>query len=545
MKITQRKENTMVDFNALLQKRKIVMIGNVKVKGSELISKRMFELLTHILSLQNDFGIKTIEFCTDKVLDDKGEELLGCAYPETDSIKINLPKHVDSALNKCVGKGYDMSFSAYIWHNTLQTICHEVFHIWSRNSADNKMDEIEGEEEMARDWAMATVIEMAKKISIEPVSPEEQPFFGPKILEFRDLLDNADPNDENLKQQRYMFDNGLVWSDENMNIFTLKELYRIISDDHDSDEWKAEENAIRFVEKGTAKTVEAPTPPVEKPAIEEATPTPPEENTIPIDDAGYYNDEDIDPEYGYASGPILDVDQEEQILLRPGVSEKPACRPAPPTVDDLPAETKVSMAFGKLPAPPPPAAPVGAMTAPVPNTNSDLSMEEITQIVKTVFGRLYCHIFTKCGYQLDGYPIPSAAKEPFNNPFAVLDPVFINDINGAEKIFKTMDTQDANGKWAPGTIITGSIKGQVFKKSGLPGYILYLNVNGQTLKRLLVPQNINTGSKPALAAKNGACIAWLIDGTADGGGRWKAKIQTPAGQVIGMAPYGNTTYEVL
>lgn len=542
----------MVDFNTLTQKQSSKTIGEVEVKGAHLIGERMFKILQYILSLKTDFGIKLIEFKKEYVKDSEGEELLGCSYPETDSIVISLQKHVDNAYKVCFHDECDMSFSAYLWYNTLRTLLHEVYHIWSRNAADDKMEEIEGEEEMARDWAAETAISMAKTISIEPPSPEAQPFYREELLAFRELLDELDDKDTNLLNQRAMFDNGMVWSNDEMNIFTLKEFCRIASNDGDDPSWNSEEVNIRFVEKGTAEI--PPTPDANAEKTEEVTPvaTAPKMAVFPkstivdsvlemlekqraatetldltqneLDD---HDDEYIDPEHSYASGSA----------------------PAGDPIDALPTETKVSMAFGKLPSPPPsapigklpsppPSAPPGAATAPTPNTNSDLSMEETTQIVQTVFGRLYSHIFTKCGFQ------PNLQGEmEFSNPHAILDPVFINDIPNVEKVFKTMDTQDADGKWSPGTPINGSIKGQVFKKSGLPGYVMYLNVGGQIMKRLLIPQNTKTGSRPAIDALNGACIAWVIDGNAATGSQWKAKLQTLPGQVIGMAPYGATTYE--
>jgi hypothetical protein len=186
---------------------------------------------------------------------------------------------------------------------------------------------------------------------------------------------------------------------------------------------------------------------------------------------------------------------------------------------------------------------VTPVTAPAPNAQAappqtcpplDIPIEEAISIVKQVYTRLYLHIFSKCGFN-------PAEPTSFSNPGAVYDPVSIADIPNAGKVFLAMDITDTAGVPTQKAPIVNQIQGQVFKKSGLPGYWLWLNCGGVMMKRALVPQNPNklgNNNQPstmAVRVRQGWAVMWVIaDGVNGAPSEMKVKIETQPG--------GATTY---
>ena len=164
----------------------------------------------------------------------------------------------------------------------------------------------------------------------------------------------------------------------------------------------------------------------------------------------------------------------------------------------------------------------------------NIPIAEIMAIIQTVYMRVYTHLFTKCGFN----PV---APTTFDNPDAVYEPIHIGDIPNANKVFLAMDITDQAGARQDKVAIIDQIKGQRFKKSGLPGYWLWLNVNGKKRKRCLVPQNpnkIQTNGSPTVMAgrvRQGWAVMWVIaDGINGAQSEMKVKIETQPG--------GATTY---
>jgi hypothetical protein len=92
---------------------------------------------------------------------------------------------------------------------------------------------------------------------------------------------------------------------------------------------------------------------------------------------------------------------------------------------------------------------------------------------------------------------------------------------GADNFIMEYDTLDAEGKYAA-EMCQGMIRGRTTSKQGLPSYSLYLNVNGQRIKRSFIPQNPekmtnNAYTKSADEAAGGHMIVWVFkDEVADG-----------------------------
>jgi hypothetical protein len=155
-----------------------------------------------------------------------------------------------------------------------------------------------------------------------------------------------------------------------------------------------------------------------------------------------------------------------------------------------------------------------------------LTAEQYEQVILGIYDLLCHNIYKVCGWQK--VADPGAANSPVDfctltKAEAVVQPISVNEIlaqvPGSEKILLTMDTLNAEHRWAPDTPIqNGMIKGQVFKTSGLPGYTLTFNVSGTKIKRTIVPQNPNKKyddgnlKGTAISARQGSAVCWIMDG---------------------------------
>jgi hypothetical protein len=102
-----------------------------------------------------------------------------------------------------------------------------------------------------------------------------------------------------------------------------------------------------------------------------------------------------------------------------------------------------------------------------------------------------------------------------------LEPVSIADLiqlHQAKGLIMEYDTLNAASHRQPEEC-QGHIRGIVFTKSnahGIPAYAIYLNLNGQRVKRSLIAQNTakknaaGQYSSQALEARAGHAIAWLL-----------------------------------
>jgi hypothetical protein len=155
-----------------------------------------------------------------------------------------------------------------------------------------------------------------------------------------------------------------------------------------------------------------------------------------------------------------------------------------------------------------------AQATPTTYTPHSLAPEIMAAVMKSVWQVLYHHVFTKCGWQQN----PQTGRFMFTNAAAVLEGINIQHIItlfGADNFIMEYDTLSADGAPA-GEMFQGMIRGKITSQAGLPSYSLYLNINGQRIKRTLMPQNPdkvganNAYTKSAAEAATGNMIVWIF-----------------------------------
>ena len=511
----------------------MIVIGSTSIHNTQLVSKEFLGILEYILvKMEPEHTLFSIVLDnTSGLKDGEGEPLYAQLMPKTHSVIISLLHHFNSAYDTISEidekMGYcPVAIRTVIWHSLLITIFHEIHH--AKRYAENVDIEWTDEEEgAANDYADWRIEALAKECIIELPAKEDDTFFFKTLIELREVL--TDAKEEWADHQVRMFDEGIVSStkgidEEGVDIMTFKEFIRLQSTDPKNADW-AKTLMPEIIPTGTPlpdTTSVGPTPEMAAAAL-------------------CHDNTDVGVPWveGNNDGDIMDQFANEILT--------PSSQVAPTETMVLPITTFNGVKPENFSNPVTAAmAGGGTVTSGVPGgqqgdqalvkvTPPTISLAEQMEIVKTINMRLYVHIFTKCGFN----PVSPTS---FDNPGAIGEPVFVGDIPNIQQIFLSMNTVDTKGVRQNDVQISDQIKGQVFSKSGLPGYWLYLNTGGFKVKRVLVPQNPNKMKNGAIApyaqnARNGWAVCWFIGNhPITGAGQMMAKIETQPSGVMTYIP---------
>lgn len=488
--------------------------GAVMVYGHEHVSKKDLIILTACLNLPEFTGmegieasnhnVKSVVFRADNRPQDGGVPIFGNVSFDHGAIGVNVFHIVASAI-KDAQDHPEVAILASYHRNLITTWLHEINHLATLDDIPKDPEMVDKAEEEAEVWSKDTLSLMAKSIDIEPAHHAESSVLANQLME---LLSEKD--DKWSINQRDMLNNHIMYrlpetdTMQEVALNTFKEFIRMQSDDAKDPDWDK-------------PTIEAngPVPSMVQYAAEQKAIAPqdlfgsssmPDENMM-----------DWDFEAAQASMPDSEPAMPMSVV---GLSPTPT-----PAFTGFP----VSNGF--------PANPGFVQPTPTPTANqamdiqiypkTGLSMEATAEVVKGVYFKCYQHLFGVCGRRMD-------SDKAFDFPERVylmgipLTPLEM-------QVVVRMDCQDTNERFC-GKMETsgGKLFGQVFSRTKLPAYKLYINMDGVERCRLLLPQNTakpdgNGGlSKTALQARAGSCIMYIKEGNdaiiKAGGKTWLHKI---------------------
>lgn len=552
---------------------------NVKIVGHQHISKKLFEIIMHLLI---DYEVVDYKAVNEIVFSADEPKKFGAFDVDTRKILINLQKHFDSAVDMAKDEALStLSLRSHLWFGLLTTIIHEIIHAMSFAIDPEKTingDKEAIEEEVSKETS-ARIRDLIRDYDVEPPSLEDEPFFGSRYMEFyvKSIKENSEQWAIN---QNALHDTGFIFKADEMTCSTFREWYRSAYEHAGDTKWDKDTEPLLKVEVGY-EPIPLPVGPVEDHVVEkeptkvaEPTTTPVEEQKVEIAPLP----EGLDPE----TLALLDMDEQVEVnmekVFTPMDTPAPTVAQVAPSKDPAPVQQELplkqpapsgicrscnaALAEGakfcstcgtsavETPMPVLPTTPAPSTTTlpttpqpPAQNTqfsygakramrtdlpNYNLSPEQIRACVGEVFIRCYQHIFSKCGWSPGQNP--SFAAELRN---AVQEPISVVGIPCIDQLLIGMDSVDSltgNFTWSVPPV-NGMIRGKITKNLGLPSYTLYFNFNGHEAKRLIMPQNqwkvSGQGySGPAQRAQQGAMIVWLMDGDDSATGqKWRAKIE--------------------
>ena len=504
------------------------MIHNVLLANTHLLHDKMLSILAFILGEYGDHGTISVVYTEEYPKTEDSENVLARFHADGQCMVVNLLAHLEMTVDK-LREGCKLSPWAYLWNNLIRTPLHDFHHAEAYRKASliyNVEDDTPQFENEAELYAKLMMVELAKKIDIEPPLMTEDPYFS---IAMGELIEEILTSDESWAvNQKVMLEEGLVYYDSKNNIKckTLREYFMLV-DGSESDEWQKPVMSMSDMV-AEVKSEQEPVQTV-KAAVVDNTPLRPitgNETTVapvtvaPVTMEASVEDNRANGDGGW-EGPIDCFEPDEGVPFNP-YEEEDEVIVAPTAVVQAPVV--------QAPTVVPPSNTVTPVTVKQPAVDivkqlpvHNLTVEQMKACLQAVLTRLYLHVFNKCGFT-------PGVDHGFQNAAAIYEPVYVGDIPGVSQLFVTMDTVDAQGTKILDAPIDGHITGRLFKEGQLPGYHFYLNINGMKEKRSFLPQNPNKtkadGSLTAWAAqaRQGNMIAMMLQ---EGKGV-RVKISTPA-----------------
>ncbi len=497
---------------------------------------KKYNIATHILTTGREYISKHLEYIFNSICHHHAPDLInsinlnpdtpkyfGSSMGSAKAMSFNIVKHFAHAINQSK-ECPQYSVRGLLILEFINTCLHETKHLILKSEpgitddSDTEYQEAEAEKfETLHRWDTAQYINV-EVTSFGPVIDDMMAIFYKELTEARE----AGTMDDWQEQQLYMIDNGIIFHDTRKSVL-LKSVFDFFHYFSKTKEgWDRSLipvfEEINEFEETTDTNVD----------------TPP--NEIEIDEDLYSKDKDMDdiwkqedltkplqplptietgpaiiPE-GY--DPLMDMEMgeneyipEEEIDIDTGGEHD---------MSTLDSEMDSPVSQGEMEAPP---------VQPMAERAISSEAAAVANISKIVMHRLFNHIYSKCGWNGVG---------KFTNPNAVLDPVNINDIEGASELFTRADAFDADGKYKVGIPTDGFLRG-ITSNDGIPMYKLYVTFKGITQKRTFIPQNpdkTNNGQPTAWAKRvmAGHRLAMLLPES----GSPKLYLETTPGQLLGQ-----------
>jgi len=490
----------------------------VVMSGMDMLSPKLQGIIVDIAekanivmpSGHNQHMLKALTFRTD----DYSAMQCGMSWPNGGAVVISLKRIVNQILAKCEGV-FHLNPTGEFVCQVVQTVAHEIGHIdqWHTLGPDayNNLSEAE-REKMATRFGEEMLLDLGLRLDIEPTALVDEPYFGTRMQEW--FIKNG--GNAGVQKTQQMLAAHEMYNDEAGIVRkTLRAYLRDLYDAKRVDErWEQPTYPVQLTfgaQKGPDIVI-TPEPPLPKPA-------PVVEREIPVMTGQEGTELLFEDGEAVACSDIDDPELAVMDMVSAGVIAPP---PAPPTgavqyasADEAQLPAGVVSAQATMAAAAAPRAATKVEPKIFPRHNH--KPEQIAAFLKEVWMRLYAHTFNKCGWTGQ----VGANNFMFTNAAAITEHVNIADLilkYNMPDVVMEYNTHDAQGKKLWGNRAekcAGTIRGEVFSKSQLPGYTLYLNFWGRCAKRVFAPQNITTTSRTAMQARNGRCIGWIINGDYD------------------------------
>ena len=568
----QQKESTKAEENP--KAGFILTKGGVMIVGDELLGNKLTAILCAAIDDEDLYdgldGLACLTLRDDNFPVNGDKPCFGMAYADTNSIAINLEHCWHRACVKAHENEENLSFMGMLWVNIFSTLAHELDHLTVANN-DRVMYELmrsteEGNEELEKSGNSAgepLMIALAKEFDIEIPAAGDLGWFGVKLMAL--FTDDTTKDLEWVIKARKDIEEGLIYAEpeNDIKITSFREFVKQAYDLNSNDEaWEQPTTAVNmtaYLDNGVVEEFKAE--PVKEAVVETVVL---ESDEVPADAVAMVaaaNGQFVgagealtEPEIIVAdnAGVVQNIDTTDEAIQ--ALMDAPNPQPITPAVvagtNTVEAQARAMASPDttgsgpdvEVPLPAPVAEQQAAFAAAaatavppeakteLPYTPHNLTNEAQAAVMEQVWKTLYHHIFTKCEWQQN----PQTGRFAFMKSGNVLEGVNIQHILtqfGADNFIMEYDTLNANGQGGhsyAAEACQGMIRGRL-TTGGLPSYQIYLNIGGQRIRRLFVPQNPekrganNAYSPTAEQAAVGNQIAWVFRGEAQDGAPFKEK----------------------
>lgn len=528
--------------------------NEVAVFGHTQISEKMLNILGACLNLPDfdpnvsgenalPFGVCSIVIVDHPIYDKAGDQAYALYYDQGRVVMISLPRIFQEEVEVVfLGEDNRLSPVAMMQMAMIEHFLHEVYHsVEYMHGVDINN---QGAEDRATEFAHNRIIDVVKLVDCEPVIGEE-PYFGRMLAELVGDLEPGEGEVQDPHVQRCidMITNGVMLLDDRkepvITITSFKDAVKITRKADVSDPaWNSASPMINFIAgkvepvqpAAEAQFVTGPDGVTEAMSQAGLVQKPVEEVPFELDDEGEIDPPDpeiVDEGEVAAAGFSAPVNgnatQEAAGIDITSMFPKPATPAAAPP--NAPEETAAFSSGGQgvtaaAPAPTAPAsggfgvqvqpgapqqqqpAPTQAPAASLPqNGLSEPEAQRLFIILANNIDRIF---FNHCGWNGQG---------GFTNPKAVTQqPLHLEQLDPKMPEFVIAADCEINGQYTRNRPTDGGqLYGNYKAHAMLPGYTVYLNMNGMLLRRALIPQNPNTGSTWASWAQQGHQMTNILD----------------------------------
>ena len=485
--------------------------NSVAVFGHEHVSKKELIILAHCLNIvdfdaYNPHGVKSVVFRVDNRPKDRFAE----CEPNSGSITVNLMKTFSSAMETAFDREEGVSVQAIYHRNMIMNFLHEIHHInFMRLECELNTAQTQEAEELAADWSIEKLMYLNDRVNLEPGPYTENPFLSRQI----DEMLRANNDEFGAKQRCLLANETMVEFEETettrATTFNFREYVYVLYTETDF-EHKAAINGddpilanILTINNNTTALISSPTEAVKeakraltKEEVGMAYGFIPAMHGFPAEApaVGGLHKEVFDPA-------DYDLDMSDVVDDLDGIEPPDNYEEINPGYDDETPEMSRPM------PPPTPQPAVQQVVKQVPHNNH--TMKTAGPIIQGVYRKIFTHVFMACRPLLNsdlGFEYPEGVTIPIMLTQPELDVVV-----GCDGI-------DEQGRWHSNMSTLNGLRGNITKNQKLPQYTLYINVGGELMKRVLIPQNVNSRYpngqfKPvALAARGGDRIMWIMEG---------------------------------
>lgn len=217
---------------------------SVKIEGHELISKKLFDIVMHLL-VDNDVAsydcITAIIFSPDLP-----EGKYGHFNTGTREISINLQRQFDFAVEMVKDEELSyLSLKGHIWYGLLRTVIHEICHAMAFAIDPDTMlgEDREAIEESIDEEAGGHLAKLIRDYDVEPAEMADEPFFGSRYMEFhvKSIKENAEQWAIN---QNDVHKTGFIWKHDEAVCNTFREWYRASYNFEADTEWDKDVDSL-------------------------------------------------------------------------------------------------------------------------------------------------------------------------------------------------------------------------------------------------------------------------------------------------------------
>ena len=226
----------------------LLTTNGVMIVGYKMLGEKLAALLCEVLNMIPESNVSTVVIRDDNYPQIDGEPVFGAAYPDTNSMAVNLEHCWNRAVEAVQEDDCHLSLLACVWINVLSVFGHELdhLHVATADREDYEIRRLDDDgntelEEAAIHESVQSIIRLALQFDIEIPAINEMGWFAAKIMEL------FMKDDEWINVQKLYAERGVIydkpWKEEELCMSMREYIKRAYPNASDKD-WGQPTSAV-------------------------------------------------------------------------------------------------------------------------------------------------------------------------------------------------------------------------------------------------------------------------------------------------------------